>query len=110
MVLSPSDTSPVSARSLPFRSVAPVFAVMLAYARILPSKAVPVPRVAEPVSHTQYTPSSEPLFEPRSVNTTDEEEAVVSELPTRKTQPTPFWPLALRVSAPFNVAVVDGQE
>jgi len=39
-------TAPLSARTLPM-TFAPVFSVMLASARMLPAKAVPVPSVAE---------------------------------------------------------------
>jgi hypothetical protein len=42
-----SDTCPVLARTLPQSSVAPVFMLMLASARIFPSNALYVPMVAE---------------------------------------------------------------
>jgi len=47
MVLESSVTAPFNANALPFMMSAFVFSVMLVSARILPSKSVPVPRVAE---------------------------------------------------------------
>jgi len=46
-VLESSVTAPFNANALPFMMSAFVFSVMLVSARILPSKSVPVPRVAE---------------------------------------------------------------
>ena len=80
MVLSSNVTAPVDAKSLPQLSVAPVFAVMLAVARIFPSNDVPVPRVAEQPT-SQYTPSPEPEG---SKTFTTELLAVVSELPIKE--------------------------
>ena len=65
--------------------VAVVLRVMLASARIFPSNAVLVPRVAE-LPTCQNTPSSEPPLEPKLITDTDEALAVVSELPIWKTQ------------------------
>ena len=69
---------------------------MLSAARIFPSNEVVVPRVAEPVSITQYTPAPAPV----SITFTDEPLPVVSELPTRNTH------TALALPPPFRVRVV----
>ena len=56
----------LSAMALPFSIVALVTRVMLWSAIIFPSNAVLVPRVAE-LPTSQNTPTSEPLFVPKSV-------------------------------------------
>ena len=60
-VLESIVTAAVCARARPLSMIAPVSRVMLADARMLPSKAVVVPRVAE-LPTCQNRPSSEPLF------------------------------------------------
>ena len=61
IALASSVTAPVSANSRPSRSVAPVFAVMEALARMFPSKAVAVPSVAElPICQKTFAPGAEP--------------------------------------------------
>ncbi len=82
-------TAPVCARAPPFK-VAPVFRVMLAYARIFPVNTVFVPRVAElPTCH--HTSHGSPP-------TTLELGEVVSVLPALKIQ----TPDPVRVSVPDN--------
>ena len=76
MVLVSSVTAPVRAKARPGMIVAVVFNVILASARILPWKAVVVPKVAElPTCHQTLQPV--PLF----MVVTDEPLAVVSVLP-----------------------------
>ncbi len=92
-------TAPVRAKALPGRMVALVFRVMLADARMLPSNAVPVPRVAE-LPTCQNTLQPEPLL----IMTTDELLAVVSVLPIWKTKSALGLPRALRVSVPVRLS------
>ena len=77
MVLLSSVTAAVRAKALPLEMVAPVFMVMLEYARMCPANAVPVPSVAE-LPTCQYT-----LVSGIEV-TTAELVPVVSALPTWK--------------------------
>ena len=85
-----SVTAPFSARALPSVMFAPVFRVMLAYARIFPVNTVFVPRVAElPTCH--HTSHGSPP-------TTLELGEVVSVLPALKIQ----TPDPVRVSVPDN--------
>ena len=77
-----SVTAPFRARALPAR-LALVFMVMLESARIFPTKAVVVSRVAELVTcQNTLQPGPGPLL----IKTTDEPGAVVSALPILKTQ------------------------
>ena len=80
-------TAPVCARARPLSMDAPVSRVMLAYARILPSKAVAVPRVAE-LPTCQNRPSSEPPLEPGLMIFTEAglTSSVMSVVPIWKTQ------------------------
>ena len=74
-----SVTAPVSAKTRPV-TLAPVVTVSLMFARMLPSKAVFVPRVAELPTCQNTSPTVEPL-----ARITEEPLAVVSVLPTWKT-------------------------
>ena len=71
--------------------------VILVNARIFPSNAVVVPRVAE-LPTCQNTLHGEALF----IRTTDDADAVVSVLPIWKTQTALGSPKALSVSIPVN--------
>ena len=82
MVLVSSVTAPLRAKALPSVMVAPVFIVMLASARMWPTKAVPVPTVAELPTCQKILQSG---VEPALMVTTDEALAVVSVLPIWKT-------------------------
>src|ERR1035437_2256525 len=76
MTLLSKVTAPLIARALPQPMVAPVFRVMLWYARMFPWNDVVVPRVAE-LPTCQYTFGSVRLL----LKITDELLAVVSVLP-----------------------------
>ena len=69
-------TTPLRANALPHPMVEPVFRVMLVSARILPSKAVLAPRVAELPTWKKTLSPVLPLTE-----TMEESSAVVSVLP-----------------------------
>lgn len=73
-------TAAVCANTRPLWIVALVFRVMLASARMFPSKSVLVPSVAE-LPTFQNKPLSEPLFDPVLIMVTTEPLAVVSVLP-----------------------------
>ena len=55
-------TAPVSAKALPHAIVAPVFREMLSCARIFPSNAVPLPRVAELPTCQKMLDANAPLI------------------------------------------------
>ncbi len=97
MVL-PSIVTPARAKALPDR-LAPVFSVMLEYARILPVNAVPVPSVAA-LPTCQNTLPARPLL----IMTTDELGAVTSVLAIWKTQTPVGSPRASSTSCPVNGA------
>src|SRR4029077_17191379 len=86
--------APVSAMTRPV-TLAPVVTVSLVLARMLPSKAVFVPRVAELPTCQNTLPAVAPL-----ARTTEELLAVVSVLPILKT----YTPLPLSVRVPVNCA------
>ena len=91
-------TAPVCAKALPFR-VAPVFKVMLASARIFPTNAVVVPRVAELPTCQNTLQTVPPL-----ITLTDEPLAVMSVLSIRKMKTALGLPSASRVRVPVNPA------
>jgi len=91
-------TAPFLASALP-STPAPVVRVMLVSARIFPTNAVPVPRVAELPTCQKTLHRSPPLIMP-----TDELLAVVSVLPIWKTQTDRGSPWALSVRIPVNCA------
>ena len=91
-------TAPFLARALPSKIVAPVVRVMLVSARMFPSNAVWVPRVAE-LPTCQKT-----LLSPPFIKSTDELLAVVSVLPIWKRKSALGSPWVLRVSVPVNCA------
>jgi hypothetical protein len=94
ITLSSSVTAPVSAKTRPVTLV-PVVTVSLAFARMLPTKTVSVPRVAELPTCQNTFAAVAPL-----ARTTDESLAVVSVLPIWKT----YTPLPLSVRVPVNCA------
>jgi hypothetical protein len=97
-VFESSVTAPFSASALP-ATVAPVFSVMLWSARMLPTKVVSVPSVAE-LPTWKYTLHGEaPL-----INTTDEPLAVVSVLPIWNMKTALGSPSASSVSVPVSCA------
>lgn len=96
-------TAPVRARALP-RTVAPVFSVMLAWAMMLPTKAVVVPSVADEPT-CQNTLQSEPPL----MRVTAEALAVVSVLPIWKMNTAFGLPAALSVRVPVRPAEVEKQ-
>ena len=103
MALSSKVTAPVSARSRPSKSDAPVSAVMDVWARMFPSKALPVPSVAElPICQKTLMPGVE---EPPSlIVTTELPDAVVRVDPIWKTNCASGLPWSSRVSVPVSSA------
>src|ERR1700724_635348 len=101
--LSSRVPAPFRARPLP-DPLAPVFRVMLVSATMLPSSAVPVPRVAE-----LPTCQKMPQLEPPLISSTDEALAVVSVLPILKMNRALGLPCALRVRVPVSCAEVEKQ-
>jgi len=91
-------TAPFLARTWPV-TFAPAPRVMLASATMFPARAVVAPRVAE-LPTCQKTPQLSPPL----VVTTDELLAVVSELPTWKTNSELLFPWKLSVSVPVRRA------
>jgi hypothetical protein len=89
-------TAPFCARALPDK-VALVVKVMLARARILPTKLVPVPMVAELPTCHETLHADAPL-----ISNTEALLAVMRVLPTLKIQAALGSPPALRVSCPVN--------
>ena len=87
-------TAPVSAKTRPV-TLAPVVTVSLVFARMLPSKAVFVPRVAELPTCQNTLPDVAPL-----ARRTEDLLAVVSVLAILKT----YTPPPLRVRVPVNCA------
>lgn len=94
MLLLFSVTAPVNARALPDR-MTPVFRVMLVFATMVPTKLVPVPRVAELPTCQNTLQACPPL-----IRTTDEPLAVVSVLAgiwNIQTALGSFWASSVRV-------------
>jgi hypothetical protein len=91
-------TAPVRAITRPF-TLAPVVRVSLTSATMFPSKAVPVPSVAE-LPTWKYTSSTLPPL----ISTIDDAEAVVSVLPIWKTNCGSACHCASRVSIPVSCA------
>lgn len=104
MMLLPSKvTAPFRANSRPSKTVAPVFAVMDDRARMFPSKAVPVPSVAElPTCQKTLMPGVELL--PSLVVTTELPDAVVRVDPIWKTKTGSVRPSPLSVNIPVSCA------
>ena len=98
MLLVSIVTAAVCARALP-DTLAPVFNVMLASARIFPANAVVVPSVAELPTCQNTLHGFPPL-----IITTEELLAVVSVLPIWKIKSAFGLPCALRVSGPVSLA------
>ena len=95
-------TAPLRAKVLP-DTLAPVFEVTLASARMFPANVVVVPSVAElPTCHDTLQ------FEP-PITLTVEALAVVSVLPILKMKTALGLPWAFRVSVPVNCAELEKQ-
>src|ERR1700737_1451336 len=93
-----SVTAPLIAKALPVVILAPVVRVMLVLARIFPSNAVAVPRVAELPTCQNMLGSAGPT------NVTAELDAVVRELPIWKMKVPVGLPVVFSKSAPVNWA------
>ena len=91
-----SVTAPLIAKALPVVILAPVVRVMLVLARIFPSNAVAVPRVAELPTCQNMLGSAGPT------NVTAELDAVVRELPIWKMKVPVGLPVVFSKSAPVN--------
>jgi hypothetical protein len=94
-----SVTAPVLAQAAPQVILAPVFKVMLVFARMSPANNVVVPRVAELPTLQNTLPPCAPLM-----SLTDDALAVVSAPETLKMKIALGLPRALRVRAPVNEA------
>ena len=92
-----SVTAPVLAQAAPQVILAPVFSVMLLFARMSPANNVVVPSVAELPILQNTLPPCAPL-----ISETTEALAVVSVLPMLKMKTELGLPRPLRVSAPVN--------
>ena len=95
MLLVSNVTAPVRAQAAPQMMLAPVFSVMLAWARMSPANEVAVPSVAELPTRQNTLPPCAPL-----IRATAEALAVVSVLPILKMKTAFELPSALSVTVP----------